>query len=335
MSNSGNLGILLGHAFFRIDDKHDDIGALYRADGADDHITLQLFFNFIFASKTCRINEDVLFSIMHYLGIHRIPRCTCNIGNDHPVFTDQAVNNGRFADIWFSDNRNFRTIILLFHLCIFREMTYNFVQHIADPHPVCRRDRPRITDSQIIKLIDIRHVFLEAVYFVDYQNHRLVGTAQHIRYLGICIHQSLLDIYHKQNHVRRVDGDLCLLPHLGQNDVPGIRLDTAGINQGKIFIQPRNVRINTVSCNARCILYDGDHLSRQCVEQCRFSDIGSANYCNDWLSFSCHICSFPYNGQHFSRLSFGNALIFLNCTAAISGLGLKFAQQTFRKIISA
>ena len=272
---------------------------------------------------------------MHYLGIHRIPRCTCNIGNDHPIFTDQAVNNGRFADIRFSDNRNFRTIILLFHLCIFREMTYNFVQHIADPHPVCRRDRPRITDSQIIKLIDIRHVFLEAVYFVDHQNHRLVGTAQHIRYLGICIHQSLLDIYHKQNHVRCVDGDLCLLPHLGQDDVPGIRLDTAGINQGKIFIQPRNVRINTVSRNARCILYDGDHLSRQCVKQCRFSDIGSANYCNDWLSFSCHICSFPYNGQHFSRLSFGNALIFLICTAAISGLGLKFAQQTFRKIISA
>lgn len=94
MSNSCNLGILFGHALFRIDDKHDDIGALYRADGADDHITLQLFFNFIFASKTCRINEDVLFSVMHYLGIHRIPRCTCNIGNDHPVFTDQAVNNG-------------------------------------------------------------------------------------------------------------------------------------------------------------------------------------------------------------------------------------------------
>ena len=36
--------------------------------------------------------------------------------------------------------------------------------YIADPHPVGRRDRPRITDPQIIKLIDIRHVFLEAVY---------------------------------------------------------------------------------------------------------------------------------------------------------------------------
>ena len=272
---------------------------------------------------------------MHYLGIHRIPCCTCNIGNDYAIFTDQTINNGRFSDVRFSDNRNFRTVVVLFHLHIFGEMAHNFIQHIADPHPVCRRDRPWIANPQIIKFIDIRHVFLEAVHFVYNQNHRLVGTAQHIRHLGICIHQSLLDIYHKQNNICRVNGDLCLLPHLGQNDVPGIRLDTAGINQGKIFIQPRNVRINTVSRNARCILYDRDHFSRQCVKQCRFSDIGSTDYCNDRLSFSCHICSFPYNGQHFSRLSFGNTLIFLNCAAAISGLGLKFAQQTFRKIISA
>ena len=91
MSNSCNLGILLGHALFRIDDKHDDIGALYRADGADDHITLQLFFNFIFASKTCRINENIFISIPFYFCINGISCSSGNIRNNHTVFSQKFV----------------------------------------------------------------------------------------------------------------------------------------------------------------------------------------------------------------------------------------------------
>ena len=41
------------------------------------------------------------------------------------------------------------------------------------------------TDTQIVKFVNIRHILLETVYFVDYQYHRLVGTAQHVRHLRI------------------------------------------------------------------------------------------------------------------------------------------------------
>ena len=89
------------------------------------------------------------------------------------------------------------------------------VEHIADTKLVARGDRIRITDTEVIKLIDVCHALLKIVYLINNKHDRLVGTPQHVRHLRICIDQSLLAVYHKHNNVCRIDRDLRLIPHLG------------------------------------------------------------------------------------------------------------------------
>ena len=68
---------------------------------------------------------------------------------------------------------------------------------------------------------------------IDRQHHRLFRFAQHVRHLIIGVHQALAHIDDKDDHIGRIDGDLRLLPHLGQDNIAGIRLDAARIDEGK------------------------------------------------------------------------------------------------------
>ena len=95
-----------------------------------------------------------------------------------------------------------------------REIFADFIQHIADAQAGSCGYRNRITNTQVVELIDIRHELVEVINLVDHQNHGLAGFAQHIRHLGIRVHQSLTYICDKNDHVRRSDRDLRLLTHL-------------------------------------------------------------------------------------------------------------------------
>ena len=97
---------------------------------------------------------------------------------------------------------------------MFREMADHFIKHIADPKFGRCRDRDRISDTEIVKLISICHKFLEAVNFVHDEDHRLFRTAEHICDTCICIYESLPYIRHKNDHICGIDRDLCLFTHL-------------------------------------------------------------------------------------------------------------------------
>ena len=254
--DSGNLGILLRDALRRIDHDDADIRPLHRCHRTDDAVALDLFLNLILPSKTCGINKDIFFSVVGNVGINRIARGSRNVGDNHTVLLCQLVNEGGLADIRLTDDRNLRALVLLLVLRIVREVLDHFIQHISKSQHGCRRDRKRIADAEIVELIHIRHELLKAVHFVDHKHDRLAGASEHICHLGIRILQSLSDIREENNHVRRRNGNLRLLSHLRENDISAVRLNTAGIDHRKMIIQPVDVRIDTVSCHSRRILYN-------------------------------------------------------------------------------
>ena len=88
----------------------------------------------------------------------------------------------------------------------------------------------RITDSKIIEFVDIRHIFIIIVYLINDKHHRLLRTAQHVCHLGIRIHKSLMHIHHEDDDICGINGDLCLLPHLGEDHVLAVRLNTTCVN---------------------------------------------------------------------------------------------------------
>ncbi len=100
------------------------------------------------------------------------------------------------------------------------------------------------------------------------------GTAEHISDTCIGIYEALTDIRHEDDHICGINGDLRLVTHLGQNDIAAVRLDTAGIDQGKFVVQPLYVRINTVTCYARCVLYDRNIVSGKTLNRVDFPTFG-------------------------------------------------------------
>ena len=72
-----------------IDQKNDDICALYGRYCTDDAVPLQLLFDLVFSSKTCGIDENIFISIVHDRGIDRIARRSGDIGYDDTVRAQQ------------------------------------------------------------------------------------------------------------------------------------------------------------------------------------------------------------------------------------------------------
>ena len=195
-------------------------------------------------------------------------------------------------------------------------MRDHLIQHLSQSHAVGGGNGMWISDSQVIKFIHIRHVLIKAVHLVHYKDDRLVRTAQHVSHLGIRIHQPLLHVHHEQDHIRRIDGDLGLLPHLRKDDVRAVRLNSPRIDQGEHPVQPGHIRINPVSRDSGRILHNGNPLSRQRVEKRGLSHIRPSHHGHDRFSDS-FVHSLP------------------SCSAAQAAFGSSFSHKCVHKIVSA
>ena len=120
-----------------------------------------------------------------------------------------------------------------------------------------------------------------------------MGAPQHIRHLVVRIYQPLLHIHQKNDHIRRVNGNLSLSPHLGQYDISAVRFYAAGVDQCKCLVQPGHIRIDSVAGNARSVLHNGNPLSRQGIEQRGFPYIRPPHHCHNRFRTSfCHNFTF-------------------------------------------
>ena len=64
----------------------------------------------------------------------------------------------------------------------------------------------------------------------------------------------------------RINGDLRLFPHLGKDDIAALRFNTAGIDQGKLLVQPLDIRVDSVPGYTGRILYNSEVLAGERVE---------------------------------------------------------------------
>ena len=125
-----------------------------------------------------------------------------------------------------------------------------------------------IPNSQIIKLIDIREHLVVIIYLVNDQYDIFVRLAQHISHLIIRIQNTLLHIYDKHDDISHFNRHFRLFSHAAQHLIACLRLNTTGIHQCKIMIQPANFRINTISCYTwrifdNCDPLSGDHIKQR------------------------------------------------------------------------
>ncbi len=215
MSDSRDFGILFRDALHRIDDQHHYLRPLHCADRADDHEPFQFLFYLILAAESRRIDKHIFLPIVGNLRIHRISGGSRNVRHNQTVLPQQFIDQGRFPYIGLAHDGYSGTVILFLFGISILEIRSHLIQHISQTHFIRCRNGIGLPDSQIVKLIDIRHIFVKAVHLIDHQHHRLAGAAQHIGHLGIRIHQSLLHVHQENDNIRRLYGNLRLSAHLG------------------------------------------------------------------------------------------------------------------------
>ena len=284
MGDSRDLCILLGNSLGSIDHNYDHICTLYSCYCTDNTVALDLFFYFSFTAKSCSINKYIILIVPGNLGINGITCSSRNVGYDHTLLTKKFVDQRRFSNVWLSYDGDLRDIVLIFLLALIWELFDHLIQHISKTLSVGCGNWDRFSDSKIIKFIYIHHVLLMAVHFVDYKAYRLATAAEHICHLGVRIHKSLADICNKNDHICRINGDLCLLSHSGKNNVAAVQLNSACIDQGKCPVKPCDICINSVTGYSWCILYYGNIITCQSVKQSGFAYIRPSHYRYYWFA---------------------------------------------------
>ena len=106
-----------------------------------------------------------------------------------------------------------------------------------------------------------------------------------------------VNVAQKYDNVGRVNGDLCLITHLRQNNIVRFGLDTARIDQHQLTASPFGFTVNTVAGDAGGILDDGAALSDQTVEQRTFAHVRSADDGNEWFTH-VYLPPLPYDVWH-------------------------------------
>ena len=119
----------------------------------------------------------------------------------------------------------------------------------------------RLPDAKVIKFIYIHHLTVKVVYLIHDEDNRLAASSEHISYFCIGIYKALTDVSDEDDDICGINGDLRLVSHLGENDIFGFRLNTAGIYQRKFVVQPLHVGINTVTGYTRCVFYNRNIVS--------------------------------------------------------------------------
>ena len=144
---------------------------------------------------------------------------------------------------------------------------------------VRRGNSNRITDTQIIEFKGI-HLLLRRICLVNSQNNRLLGLTQQTGNVSILGSNACACIADEQNNVRLLNRNLCLLTDRNSNSISIHDFDTAGINHHKLVVQPFCGSIQTIACNARCILNNGNPAVGKNIKKSRFAHVRTSNYSN-------------------------------------------------------
>ena len=171
--------------------------------------------------------------------VHRIPGGTRNLGDDHSLFTDDAVDHRRLADVGTPEKgqsdgivRNFLTTAVI------GQRLAQALHQGGESIAVLGRHAPQLVDAQFIKRNQQFLLLLGTIDFVDHKEDLFVHPAQQTDHFVIGGHQPLLTIHNEKNDVRFLDGGHGLGADILDHRVFGIVVDAARIDQHEEMILP-------------------------------------------------------------------------------------------------
>lgn len=100
----GDVAVLAGDAGVAVHQKDDDLAAFDGADTAEGGEFFDAAFDFAAAAEAGGVDEVVGFVFEGDFGVGGIAGGAGNVGDDDFVLTDEGVDEGGFAGVWFAEN---------------------------------------------------------------------------------------------------------------------------------------------------------------------------------------------------------------------------------------
>ena len=143
-------------------------------------------------------------------------------------------------------------------------------------------------EAQLVEFIEFGRQSTNRIALVNGRHNRLAGANQHRSDVTVIGSQTGADVAQKDDYVSGVNGNFCLHPHMLQDDVIVVRLDTAGINEHTGAVLPFDFIVDAVTGYAGGIFHNGDPLTGQLIEKGGLAHVGASYDGNDRF---CHSIS--------------------------------------------
>ena len=275
---AGNTLVLVGQTERRIDHKYGHIGAVDSAHGANEAVILDVFVDFGPLAQTRRIDDGVELTVVFDHRVDGIASRARNVAYDGPVTTDEPVGQRALPRIGTTDDGDVDGVDLLFllHLDIF-DMADNLVEKVARPMPMHRRNGPRVTKTQAVKLPN-PVFFTGSVHLVDGKHNGLAAALQDASDLQVIGRRSGFSIDQKHDGVRLLGRHDGLVADGLLESVLVAHLDTARIDQREVNAIPIRLMVGAVARYAAHFVHDRVLRTRDAVDERGFAHIRSADY---------------------------------------------------------
>ena len=274
-----DLAVLLGEAYRRVNDDNAHVGAVDCHEGAQNAEMLDVLDDLSLAAHSGGVDEDELILAALYLGVYRVAGGSGNVGDDGALLAGYLVDERGLSDVRLADDGYFDGVSVVFVRLLRREVLENGFQEVTGAVSVHGGNRYRVAETEVVELVYFRRRSADAVHLVYGEDYRLAALYQHGGYVAVVGGDSGGDIGDEYDCVGALHCEHCLLPHLREDDVVGLGLDTAGVDEHELLAEPLAAAVDTVAGNAGLVVHDGQALTHQLIEKCGLSHVRASYYC--------------------------------------------------------
>ncbi|MBT9166126.1 MAG: hypothetical protein DDT25_00799 [Chloroflexi bacterium] len=235
--------------------------------------------------NSCRIDQQCAPSVPLHYGIDGVASGARQLTDDGSLLPHQRIQEHRLPHIGVAEDRYPHDVRLRRRSRRGGKVGSYPLHERLNACAVVGADGNWLIQRHLVKLKCLPGALI-VIAFVDRQNHWFIRSPERLSYLLIGYSHTVLDIYQHDDGVGFLDGDFNLLLDLLADGRTGAEFQPAGINEGKILIQPGDSGIGPVASSPRDILGDSPPLTNKAIEQGRFPHIGSAYDGNDVLGQS-------------------------------------------------
>ena len=272
----GDAQILRGDAVGGVTDDERDIRALGGALGAQRRVVLDRVRDLRLAAHAGGVDEDQLALADHQRHVDRVAGGARDVGDDHPLLAEEAVDERGLADVRPADDAPGARCRRRARVIARRQQLDDAVEQVARAEALRRGDRHRLAQAEPMELARQRQLS-DAVALVRGDDRRQRRAAQQVGHLLIARAHARARVDDQHRDLRVGHARPRLVADRAGERILVLEVDAAGVDQREAAPVPLAVELLAVARHARALVHDRLAGAREAVDQRGLADVRIAD----------------------------------------------------------